>query len=122
MYYTAESQREQKTISVMIQICCKQKEHRMNDGVLCTSCQALLDYAVLRIEKCPFQPNKGPCESCSVHCYNKEMRMAIKKVMVCAGPLMVMAHPLLALRHLLLKYFRVNKMACLPKRRKVNSY
>ena len=68
--------------------------------VLCAECQELLQYALERLDNCPFQEHKTTCENCPVHCYRPEMRERIRAVMRYAGPRMLFRHPLLALLHL----------------------
>ena len=92
-------EREFKTIHAMIMIYCR--DHHGTRGVLCPDCGALLDYAELRLDKCPFQENKTTCANCPVHCYSPSMREKTKTVMRYAGPKMTVRHPILALYHLL---------------------
>lgn len=61
---------------------CRQ-EHKTAEG-LCVGCQALLDYAIERRRKCPFDP-KPTCKSCSIHCYQEPYRTAIRAVMKTGG-------------------------------------
>lgn len=68
---------------------------------LCSECTELKDYALERLNTCPFQEGKTTCAKCPVHCYKQEMRDRIKTVMRYAGPRMTYRHPILALRHLL---------------------
>ncbi len=92
-------QREQKTIDLMIELYCH--EQHKNQVGLCTDCQALKDYAHLRLEKCPYQENKTTCANCPTHCYQKSMREKIREVMRYAGPRMLRHHPILAILHVL---------------------
>lgn len=92
---------EYKTIEVMVRLYCR-KQH---GAVLCEECGELLDYARLRIEKCPFGEEKPACESCTVHCYQPEMRERVREVMRFSGPRMLMRHPVLAVRHLIRSKF-----------------
>ncbi len=95
--------RENKTIQAMIGIYC----HDLHGSVekspngLCPECQALVDYARMRLERCPFQENKTTCANCPVHCYKPAMRTEIRAVMRYAGPRMLLRHPVLAILHLL---------------------
>ena len=57
-------------------------------------------YALLRLEKCPFQELKSTCVTCQVHCYRTEMRERIRQIMRYAGPHMAYRHPYLAFMHL----------------------
>jgi len=89
--------RERKTIKAMIEIYCN--NHHDKDGKLCSECQELFDYAMMRLDKCPFQEGKTSCGKCPIHCYKPEMRVIVKKVMKHAGPRMIYKHPILALHH-----------------------
>ena len=80
-------EKEKKTLRVMIGVYCRGK-HK-HKGELCPECQKLLDYALLRTEKCPFMETKTFCSACKVHCYSKEMQEKIKEVMKYAGPRML---------------------------------
>lgn len=91
--------RENRTIELMIGIYCR--ENHDAPGGLCGDCRELLDYARLRLKKCPFQERKTTCGNCAVHCYKPAMRGKVKDVMRYAGPRMARKHPLLALGHLL---------------------
>lgn len=92
-------EREAQTLRSMIWLYC-QKKHSA-EAVLCPECQELLDYAVNRLQKCPYQQNKTTCAKCPTHCYKPEMRERIKQVMRFSGARMLFAHPLLAILHLL---------------------
>jgi hypothetical protein len=91
--------REKKTIEAMIRIYCK--NHHETETVLCSQCSKLFEYAMMRLDKCPFQEKKSTCAKCVVHCYQPQMREKVKKVMRHAGPRMLWHHPLLAINHLL---------------------
>jgi hypothetical protein len=77
----------------------KRKEQKIKRGELCEECKALTEYALFRLEKCPFKVNKGFCSFCKVHCYKPEYREEIKKVMKYSGPRMIFSHPIFALSH-----------------------
>ncbi|MGH9760446.1 MAG: nitrous oxide-stimulated promoter family protein [Blastocatellia bacterium] len=68
---------------------------------LCGSCQELLDYAFLRLSKCPFGETKPTCVKCVVHCYKAVMRERVKEMMRYSGPKMITRHPVLAVFHLI---------------------
>lgn len=91
--------REARTIEAMIQIYCHDK-HGTAGAALCESCQGLLSYAGLRLEKCPYQENKTTCVKCPTHCYKPDRREAVRQVMRYAGPKMLWQHPYLAIMHL----------------------
>jgi predicted amidophosphoribosyltransferase len=91
--------REQKTISAMMRIYCR--DHHPGTDRLCADCTALLDYAHRRLDTCPFQEDKPACNLCEVHCYSAVMRERVRTVMRYAGPRMLWPHPILSLYHLL---------------------
>ena len=66
---------------------------------LCHDCAELLEYALKRLEKCPFQAGKTTCGNCKVHCYKPSMRETIREVMRYAGPRIMFRHPHLAIYH-----------------------
>lgn len=90
--------REQRTVTAMIHLYCHD-QHHTPDG-LCAECSALQDYAMHRLERCPFQEGKTTCAKCAVHCYKPERREQIRIVMRYAGPRMLWKHPILAVQHL----------------------
>jgi Nitrous oxide-stimulated promoter len=91
--------RERRTIRAMIEIYCR-AHHRPPDNP-CPQCQQLAEYALLRIERCPFKPDKPTCASCTIHCCKPAMREQVRVVMRYAGPRMLLAHPFLAIAHLI---------------------
>ncbi len=90
--------REERTIGAMVEIYCRGKHGTKN--ALCSDCQALLEYARKRLQKCPFQEDKPACSKCPVHCYQPAMREHVRDVMRYAGPRMLFRHPWLAIQHL----------------------
>ena len=91
-------EREKKTVELMIKMFCA--THHLQDKKVCAECQGLLDYATLRLDKCPFAENKPACIKCLTHCYKKPMREKITAVMRYSGPRMILKHPVLAFLHL----------------------
>ncbi len=91
-------EREQRTVEQMIRIYCRHKEGNRD---LCPDCKVLLEYARIRLSKCPFGENKTSCRKCTVHCYRPDMKESIKAVMRYAGPRMIIYHPVAAIRHLI---------------------
>ena len=106
--------REHKTIEAMIGIYCHRQHGTKME--LCLECQELLDYATVRLEKCPFQEEKPTCANCPVHCYRPEMQERIRDVMRFSGPHMAYRHPILSFMHLVVDNRR--KAPALPKRGK----
>lgn len=91
--------REKRTVAAMIDLYCHAEHGTHKD--LCSDCQALHDYAMQRLEHCPFGEAKTTCANCTVHCYKPIMRERVRVVMRYAGPRMMWKHPVLALRHVL---------------------
>lgn len=92
--------RESKTLTAMVGLYCR-GHHGTNKDKLCADCRDLLDYALLRLSKCPYQEAKPTCAKCPIHCYAPTQRQRIKTVMRYAGPRMLLHRPVLAVRHLL---------------------
>ena len=63
--------------------------------------QALLDYARLRLSKCPHGDSKPFCSSRAIHCYRPDRKEQIRQVMRYAGPRMLLHHPVIAIRHVM---------------------
>ena len=89
---------EKLLVSEMIALYCR-KQHKTPKGQLCPACQELQDYALARIDKCPFMETKTFCSACKVHCYKPAMREKIRAVMRFSGPRMIFYHPVAAIRH-----------------------
>ena len=89
--------RERKTVEAMIKIYCKIKHN--SKSTLCKDCQALFNYAIKRLKKCPFQGDKPICAQCTIHCYREPERSTMKKVMSFSGPRMLFSHPILVIYH-----------------------
>lgn len=94
--------KEQYMIGEMIRLYCSRNHGGAGgrNGHLCPECRELLDYAEMRIGKCPFMENKTFCSCCRVHCYKPEMRGKIRDVMRFSGPRMLLYHPFLAIWHM----------------------
>ena len=108
----AKKRSDEKTlVSEMIALYCRRnhrtrgalcrKQHHTLRGSLCPECQKLHDYALARIEHCPFMETKTFCSACKVHCYQPEMREKIRTVMRWAGPRMLPVHPVLSIKHVI---------------------
>lgn len=93
-----EWEKEKKLIPVMIRKYCHAKHHTRGKEI-CPRCQELTDYALFRLERCPFKVHKKFCSFCKIHCYKPEMRNQIKEVMRWSGPRMIFVHPLYAFLH-----------------------
>jgi hypothetical protein len=90
--------REQRTIEAMVRLYCRDRHGA--GGSACRECAKLLEYALQRLERCPFQEGKTICAKCPVHCYKPAMRERVREVMRYSGPRMLRRHPVLALYHL----------------------
>lgn len=91
--------REKRTIGAMVAIYCR-AQHGSPKG-LCPECSELLDYAIARLDRCPFGAKKATCADCTIHCYRPDMRDRVRDIMRYSGPRMIFRHPVLAAWHLL---------------------
>jgi hypothetical protein len=92
-------EREKLTIKNMVRLYCREK-HDSPEG-LCQECSELQEYALQRLERCPWGAGKPTCANCPVHCYRGDKREQVRGVMRFAGPRMLLKHPWLAVMHLL---------------------
>ena len=90
-------EREAHTLEAMVRLYCGGQHGTSNR--LCPSCTELLQYALQRLERCPFQEGKTTCARCPVHCYAPDMRVRVRMLMRHAGPRMLLRHPAMTLRH-----------------------
>ena len=91
-------ERERLTIAKMVGIYCR--DHHATQG-LCEDCRTFMDYAEVRLEKCPFGQEKPTCSNCPVHCYKAGHRDQARAIMRYAGPRMLLRHPVLTIAHYL---------------------
>jgi len=96
-FFRTRLEREQRTLQVMIALYCR-RQHG-SQSALCEACQELQDYAMQRLQSCPFQLGKTTCARCPIHCYREDMREYIRQVMRFSGPRMLFHRPLLTLLH-----------------------
>lgn len=96
---SARIAREKRTIRAMVRIYCR-AHHGASKGI-CHQCTELLDYALGRLDRCPFGADKTACADCTIHCYKPQMRDRARRVMRYAGPRMIFKHPVLAVLHML---------------------
>lgn len=92
-------EQEKRTVALMIRLYCRKKHGAKKN--LCSECEALSLYAMMRSDKCPFMENKTFCSNCRVHCYKPEMREKIREIMRFSGPRMILHHPVMAVRHVI---------------------
>lgn len=90
--------RERLTMSKMVGMYCT-AQHVGSADILCESCQEFLDYAEIRLEKCPYGEDKPTCANCPIHCYKPARKAQASQIMRYAGPRMLLRHPLLAIAH-----------------------
>lgn len=90
--------REKDTVETMVRMYCAGMH---GSTPPCPDCRGLLDYAMSRIDSCPFGEGKPRCDRCERHCYRGEMRDRMRSVMRYSGPRMIVRHPVMAIRHLL---------------------
>lgn len=85
-------------VGQMIALYCR-KNHGGKE--LCPECAELLNYAMGKIDRCPFMETKSFCSNCKVHCYQNEYRQRIRQVMRFSGPRMIFVHPIMSIKHLI---------------------
>lgn len=93
---------EKETVERMIHLYCRKKE---GNATLCADCLRVKEYAFKKIDRCQFKPMGQTCRTCTVHCYQKEMRERIREIMRYAGPRMILYHPIYTLKHFLKEVF-----------------
>ena len=94
----AKRAREKRVVAEMIALYCRDHHKTAKP---CANCAALIEYAHMRSDKCPFMENKTFCSNCKVHCYKKDMREKIRQVMRFSGPRMIFHYPVMAIRHVI---------------------
>lgn len=90
--------RERLTMTKMVGIYCT-AHHDSDRDSLCEACREFLDYAKVRLRKCPYGDQKPTCANCPVHCYKPARKEQARVIMRFAGPRMLLRHPLLAITH-----------------------
>ena len=89
--------REKNTLKQMIAMYCHGQHG--TKGELCQECRELMDYAIVRLDKCPYEEDKSTCAKCPTHCYKPVMRDRVREVMRYSGPRMAYKHPMSAIHH-----------------------
>lgn len=89
---------EKETVEKMIHLYCR-KKHKTKSEHLCPDCEAIRNYALERLDKCPFGDEKSSCNRCKVHCYKPEMRQRIREIMRFSGPRMLIYYPFDFVKH-----------------------
>ena len=95
---TSRLKREWLTLQKMVGIFCAAHHGEPSP---CMECREFLDYAKVRLEKCPYGAQKPTCANCPVHCYKRSHREQAQTIMRYAGPRMLLRHPVLTIAHLL---------------------
>ena len=90
--------RELLTMQKMVGMYCGAQHGSDHDGY-CESCREFLDYAELRLQKCPYGDDKPTCANCPIHCYKPRRKEQASAIMRFAGPRMLLRHPFLAIAH-----------------------
>lgn len=90
--------RERLTLTKMIGMYCSAHHDSFGD-TLCVACQDFLEYAEVRLQKCPYGENKPTCANCPIHCYKPVRKAQASEIMRYAGPRMLLRHPLLTIAH-----------------------
>ena len=106
MEAAAKREKEKQVIQEMISLYCRKQHHGQS---LCKECQTLCRYAHQRIDCCPFMESKTFCSNCSVHCYQKERREQIRRVMRFSGPRMLLHRPIMVIQHM---WLSVSYLCC----------
>ncbi|CAE6924331.1 hypothetical protein ACOMICROBIO_GDFFDHBD_02181 [Vibrio sp. B1REV9] len=93
---------EFKTVKAMVEVYCNDHHgtRHHDGGGLCTECRELLEYAEVRLDRCPYGEDKPTCNKCPIHCYKPKPKEQMRLVMRYSGPRMLLKHPILAIRHL----------------------
>jgi hypothetical protein len=92
-------QREHRTMQKMVAIYCA--DRHADSETPCPECETFLDYAEVRLDKCPYGSDKPTCANCPVHCYKPHYRAQAKQIMRYSGPRMLLRHPILTVFHYL---------------------
>lgn len=100
MYKFLINLNDRNIIEWMIKYYCR-KNHSTQK--FCDDCSSLLEYASMRIKKCPYGENKPVCSNCTIHCYIPEQREKIKKIMRFSGPAILFHKPFTGIRYILKK-------------------
>ena len=102
-------EKDAATLWAMGRIYCKNHhgtlQGTLNEKGLCPECSEVIEYALVRTQKCPNE-HKGNCDECTIRCYKPAYREKIKRIMAFAGPRMIFHHPIMAIRHLKKKGFK----------------
>jgi len=90
--------RELITITKMTEMYCS-AHHGDSDSALCEECGEFVEYAAVRLKKCPYGEEKPTCSNCPIHCYKPARKVQGRAIMMYSGPRMLLRHPLLTIAH-----------------------
>lgn len=98
----------------MIKMYCQGNKHvtnKLNESMLCDTCDDLLKYSEFRTSKCPYISKTLYCVNCPTPCYKQEYREKMQSVMKYSGPRFLLKHPIYFIDHYLvdIKTRRRNK-------------
>ena len=99
---TGSLKTEFKTVYYMVSCYCRnhhQQAQKLSTS-LCSECNDLLEYAELRLDRCPYGQKKPTCNRYPNHSYKPDEKEQMRLIMRYSGPRMLLSHPILALRHL----------------------
>ncbi len=68
----------------MVEVYCH--DHHGTKSDLCSECRELLEYAEVRLDRCPYGENKPTCNKCPIHCYKPAPKEQMRLVMRYSGP------------------------------------
>lgn len=95
--FMGKIEKEIAIIKQIVGLYCNKKHNQ----TLCEDCKELLDYAIVRLQKCKFGEDKPRCAKCPVHCYKPDMRARMRVLMRYAGPRMLLYKPIVYAKHYL---------------------
>jgi len=90
--------REIKMVEAMVEIYCE--DHHNTNASLCPDCIVIRDYALKRLENCPYQEKKPVYGKCGLNCYSKKFRDKAEKLFMYSGPRMFLHHPIFGIQHI----------------------
>lgn len=92
----SEIAKEKRMVLLMIYI---YGRHHLHQKFLSRELRSLAQYAFDRLDHCHFGEDKHPCKRCPIHCYNKQRRAEIRKIMRWSGPRVFFLAPIEAINH-----------------------
>ncbi|MDO5028056.1 MAG: nitrous oxide-stimulated promoter family protein [Bacillota bacterium] len=90
---TKKIEKKKEILRLMVEIYKKAHPDQAEDLL------ALETYAIDKMTNCPNKNKNIVCKSCTIHCYQKEQRQQIKKIMRFSGPRMLVLHPILTIEY-----------------------